>query len=242
MACSRVTLPLHHLLIRSYSRFSLLFSCCECVSFHVFHITSYPPPPFGYTFFFHWVWLCRQHRSRQSAKIGCGETLLLRAKQRWPLPVHVPLAHLSMTSQSTAYKSNIVILVCNLVLLDRERALKEERSSPDRVWYRGQTEGHNVQLGLLTHSITPVKFTHDVSVMGFTLSTRNTFTNSSCSSSLYTLTLLLVCALSRRSRWVRADDECFGEHYIFSHGESIWGYPGAGHAITTHTLPTAWWI
>jgi len=91
--------------------------------------------------------------------------MLLRTKQRWPLSAHVPLAHLSVLLQCGACKSNIVsILVCNFVLVDRERVLREARSPPDRVWYRGQTEGHNVQLGLLTHSITPVNITHDVCV------------------------------------------------------------------------------
>jgi hypothetical protein len=40
------------------------------------------------------------------------ETLLLRAKQTWPLPVHVPLAHLNVTLQSTAYKLHIVSHPC----------------------------------------------------------------------------------------------------------------------------------
>jgi len=138
MACSRGTFTF----TSSLNSFLLSPFLCYFLAVNVYHFTSFillsifrsPSPLLGYTFFLHWVWLWPQHRSRRSAKIGWEDALLLRAKQTWPLPAHVPMAHLSVTLQSTVYdKSNVVILVCNFVLVGRERASREERSPPDPV-------------------------------------------------------------------------------------------------------------
>jgi hypothetical protein len=185
---------------------SLLLSLLLCyfLAVNVYHfipfilLSNFRSPLLRYTLFFQWVWSCPQHRSKRSAKIGRTVTLLLRARQTLQLPAKVSLAYLSTTFQSTAYKSNIVTLVCNFVLIDKQPGGKRGRhnialDTTDRQTDR-QTEGYNVQHGLLTLSITTANCKHEGSVPAFTLSTRNTFTNSSCNSSLYTPSLLLVGA------------------------------------------------
>jgi hypothetical protein len=169
MACSRVTFTF----TSSLNSFLLSLLLCYFLATNVYHfipftlLSNFHSPLLRYTLFFQWVWSCPQHRSKRSAKIGRTITLLLRARQTLQLLAKVSLAYISTTLQYTVYKSNIVTLVCNFVRVDKQPGGKRglhhiALDTTDR-----QTEGHNVQHGLLTLSITNANCKHEGSVPGF---------------------------------------------------------------------------